>query len=193
MKKQILLLSLVVVSLLIASGCSSLFRPSAGNSNSVGPSAGNSNSVIAKPEKKELKGVPADKVCAVFERSGIKSEYRAYKATPGSDFYGCSTIKILGKQGMLYAGTGNQTTVNEVTLSLTGLSKGTENTAVLKMLIAEGNEMSNTITGQPLSKEIEKSIIESTPGEWQLGDAKISLAKKETKIDSFDLNLNFKL
>lgn len=185
MKIKILLLVLFAVSLIAAAGCSS-------NDPEAEKAQAEMDKYNAEQKQREEAGVPADKVCSIYKKWGIPSESPEYKGTPGS-LYSCGTSRRVGNQGLLYGASGYNNKVSTAYISMSELFKRGENREVLKLLVEQGNELSQAFAGQPLSKEIEAAITDSKPGEWKLGEAKVKLEKKEPQMNSYDLVLTFSL
>lgn len=183
MKIKMLMLSLLVLSLSIVAGCSSKATPK---------DPGNTNAPVADAPKKPLKGVPATKACSVFEKAGLKGEYKK-----GDSDYSCYATKIAGREGaqgfLTYMAAGDETTVNYMSLGMNNLLDGYENSKGVdrrKLIVAGGGDLAQLIANQPLPKEIEDAIMNSKPGEWTIGEATVTL-KKEEKGSLYELRLVF--
>ena len=185
MKIKMLMLSAVVLSLSLIAGCSSKATTATGDKT-------NANKTETTTEKKPLKGIPADKACAVFEKAGLKGEYKK-----GESDYTCYATKIAGKEGaqgfLTYMASGDETTVNYMSLGMNNLMEDYENFKGVdrrKLIVAGGGDLAQMIANQPLPKEIEDAIMSSKPGEWKIGEATVSL-KKEAEGSLYELRLVF--
>ena len=144
----------------------------------------------AEQEKMKNSGVAAEKVCSVFKKWATAAEPADYKTTNGST-YSCTTSRRVGNQGLIYNASGYNGKVSSAYISMSDLFKRGENIQALKLLVEQGNELSQAYAAQPLSKEIETAINESKSGEWKLGEAKVKLEKKEPQIDLYSMVLTF--
>jgi hypothetical protein len=195
MKKRILQITLGIFSLMMA-GCGSTATKDVESKTET-----NKTSTVAttstETTKKETAGVPAEKACSIFEKSGIKGEY---KKGEKDDDYSCYATKVAGKSGaqgfLTYLASGNQTSVNYMSVSMNNLMEGMEDFKGVdrrKLVLAGGQDLAKLVANQDLPKEIETAIMKSTPGEWKVGEATVTLKKDAGAGSMYELRLVFQL
>ena len=144
---------------------------------------GGGSSTNTNDGAKEMKGIPADKICAVLAHPNFenKSPYDG-QGCSGSTYFGARDTRTASyetdtRPAFSYGAIGEQGVITKIHLSMTKRPDGAQ------FFLAEAQAVAKLINNQPLPKEIEDAINGAPPlsGDFtttaQIGNARVEMVR----------------